>query len=175
MVVVGIVATSVRAGSTPASANMDSSLSCSSSPPPIPVTVTHAPSPARFMATLAAPPGRSFCQVARTTGTGASGEMRSTSPQMYLSSITSPTTNTRALRHPDSMRAIMSGKLVIIGYPRLRRPHALYRWQVRSIRTGCVRKECGLPVCAQRPSTERAGKHPQALPFARRSDQSWPP
>ena len=118
LVVVGMAATSVKAGSTPASASMDSNLSCSSSPPPNPATVTHAPSPARFMATLAAPPGRSFCQVARTTGTGASGEMRSTSPQMYLSSITSPTTSTRALRHPDSTRAIMSGKLAIIGCPR---------------------------------------------------------
>jgi len=57
---------------------------------------------------VAAPPGFSSRTVARTTGTGASGEMRSTSPQTYLSSITSPTTRTRTLFQPDSTRTTIS-------------------------------------------------------------------
>src|SRR5271165_5961749 len=41
----------------------------------------------------------SLCRVACTTGTGTSGEMRDTSPQMYLSSTMSPTTANRRRDH----------------------------------------------------------------------------
>src|SRR5204863_3738199 len=44
---------------------------------------------------LAAPPGMKLSRSNSTTGTGASGEMRETRPQMNWSSITSPMTSTR--------------------------------------------------------------------------------
>ena len=53
------------------------------------------PSAAMLCATLAAPPSRTCSDSNRTTGTGASGEMRVTRPTMKRSSITSPTTSTR--------------------------------------------------------------------------------
>jgi hypothetical protein len=43
-------------------------------------SVSDAPSAAALRATFAAPPGRSSLRAIFTTGTGASGEMRSTSP-----------------------------------------------------------------------------------------------
>ena len=49
----------------------------------------------RLRATLAAPPGMKLSRSNSTTGTGASGEMRETRPQMNWSSITSPMTSTR--------------------------------------------------------------------------------
>ena len=49
----------------------------------------------KLRATLAAPPGMKLSREKSTTGTGASGEMRDTPPQMNWSSITSPTTRTR--------------------------------------------------------------------------------
>ena len=49
----------------------------------------------RCARTLAAPPRRRLSAVTCTTGTGASGEMRSTVPQMKWSSIRSPATSTR--------------------------------------------------------------------------------
>jgi hypothetical protein len=45
-----------------------------------PTAATRAPSAATLRATLAAPPGRSSLRPTLTTGTGASGEMRATSP-----------------------------------------------------------------------------------------------
>ena len=51
----------------------------------------------RLRATFAAPPGMKLSRLNSTTGTGASGEMRDTPPQMNWSSITSPTTSTRVL------------------------------------------------------------------------------
>jgi hypothetical protein len=51
-----------------------------SSAPVTDSNVTGAPSAAALRATFAAPPGRSSLRAIRTTGTGASGEMRSTSP-----------------------------------------------------------------------------------------------
>src|SRR5215470_10575319 len=48
-----------------------------------------------FSATLAAPPGRCSAERVRTTGTGASGEIRAVSPNQYSSSIASPATSTR--------------------------------------------------------------------------------
>jgi len=50
----------------------------------------------RLRATLAAPPGMKLSRTKSTIGTGASGEIRATWPQMNWSSITSPTTRIRA-------------------------------------------------------------------------------
>src|SRR2546425_11059492 len=49
----------------------------------------------KLRATFAAPPGMKLSRSKSTTGTGASGEIRDTQPQMNWSSITSPTTTTR--------------------------------------------------------------------------------
>ena len=54
-----------------------------------------APSATRHFATFAAPPSMNSSRSTASTGTGASGEMRSTSPMMYASSVASPTTTTR--------------------------------------------------------------------------------
>src|SRR6185436_16776199 len=54
----------------------------------------------RLRATLAAPPGIEFSRSNSTTGTGASGEIRATRPQMNWSSMTSPTTSTRVWLAP---------------------------------------------------------------------------
>src|SRR5665213_1639485 len=54
--------------------------------------VTGDPREARLSATLAAPPIRCSLRSTITTGTGASGEIRSTWPHQYVSSITSPIT-----------------------------------------------------------------------------------
>src|ERR1035438_2776870 len=59
------------------------------------------------MATLAAPPGALVERTERSTGTGASGEMRSTSPQMERSSITSPITRMCNAANPLSTRERM--------------------------------------------------------------------
>src|ERR1700677_4187663 len=55
------------------------------------------------MATLAAPPGEFVVRTERSTGTGASGEMRSTCPQTERSSMTSPTTRMRKAANPLSI------------------------------------------------------------------------
>ena len=81
--------------STPAPLSNSPSSRCSTSSPQKPACVARAPSPTRFMATLAAPPGTRVVCMERSTGTGASGEIRSTVPHTYRSSITSPITNTR--------------------------------------------------------------------------------
>ena len=75
-----------------------SSLCAGSSSPTTVISITPGPSALTFNATFAAPPRRCSSRVTRTTGTGASGEIRSTSPNRYRSSIASPTTSTRALR-----------------------------------------------------------------------------
>src|SRR5689334_6270151 len=49
--------------------------------------------------TLAAPPRLKFSETTRSTGTGASGDNRSTSPQTKRSSIRSPTTSRRTARN----------------------------------------------------------------------------
>src|SRR5438270_10380738 len=61
----------------------------------------------RLRATLAAPPGMKLSFWNSTTGTGASGEMRETLPQMNSSSMTSPMTRTRWL----AKRAMMASAL----------------------------------------------------------------
>ena len=72
-----------RAGRTSRSRSASSSRSSVSAGSSSPVTessVARAPSAATLRATFAAPPGRSSVRAIFTTGTGASGEMRSTSP-----------------------------------------------------------------------------------------------
>ena len=56
---------------------------------------------ARLRATLAAPPGMKLSLSSCTTGTGASGEIRRTDPQMNSSSITSPTTRILVREAPE--------------------------------------------------------------------------
>ena len=66
-----------------------------SSSPTSPAKLTSHPSARRFRATLAAPPGRQSRSLALSTGTGASGLMRSTLPIRYWSTIRSPSTRMR--------------------------------------------------------------------------------
>src|SRR4029450_3262838 len=63
------------------------------------------PSEAMLWATFAAPPRRYSSRSNRTTGTGASGEMRSTRPIMNWSSMTSPMTVILRPANPDSRSA----------------------------------------------------------------------
>ena len=67
--------------STPAFVRRSLRCAPSASSPMAPTITGTAPSEARFMATLAAAPGMSLSEVTLTTGTGASGEMRFTSPR----------------------------------------------------------------------------------------------
>src|SRR5881394_1105312 len=67
-----------------------------SSRPMTPSKSAEAFSAVKLRATFAAPPGMKLSCSKSTTGTGASGEMRETQPQMNWSSITSPITSTRA-------------------------------------------------------------------------------
>ena len=57
-----------------------SKVEASASSPTQPAMRVVMPKFARLAATLAAPPALSFCCFNKTTGTGASGEMRCTSP-----------------------------------------------------------------------------------------------
>ena len=61
-------------------ASKRSSTRPASSTPTTDSKATRAPRAAQLRATLAAPPGRSSTRSTFTTGTGASGEMRDTSP-----------------------------------------------------------------------------------------------
>ena len=54
--------------------------SAASSAPTTPISITRAPRVATLRATLAAPPGMLAVRWRAITGTGASGEMRSTEP-----------------------------------------------------------------------------------------------
>ncbi len=74
-------------------------LSPAKSSPTKPTTHAFAPSATRFASTLAAPPRCVDSRRMSTTGTGASGEIRVTSPQRNSSSITSP--STMMLRSPS--------------------------------------------------------------------------
>ena len=67
-------------------------LSPAKSSPTTPITHACAPSASRLANTFAAPPRCVDSRLMSTTGTGASGEMRVTSPQRNSSSITSPST-----------------------------------------------------------------------------------
>src|SRR6185295_11474265 len=76
---------------TPAAASCSHNRSPAASAPIVPTSVARPPSTAMLFATLAAPPSRRCSDSNRTTGTGASGEMRVTRPTMKRSSMTSPT------------------------------------------------------------------------------------
>src|SRR5277367_2972202 len=101
--IVGCSATTIPEASTPAAVRIAVSWRISLSSPQKPAWVTLTPRPTRFMATLAAPPGELVVRTERSTGTGASGEMRSTSPQMERSSMTSPITRMRKAANPLSI------------------------------------------------------------------------
>src|SRR5881394_3963972 len=66
-----------------------------SSRPMTPSKSAEAFSAVKLRATFAAPPGMKLSRSKSTTGTGASGEIRDTQPQMNWWSITSPITSTR--------------------------------------------------------------------------------
>ena len=68
----------------PASAQSATSCSPAASSPTTVARSTTAPRVATFSATFAAPPGRAVVPVTRTTGTGASGQIRSASPSDVL-------------------------------------------------------------------------------------------
>src|SRR5690606_37552929 len=65
-----------------------------------------APKDWRLKSTLPAPPSRSSLLLTETTGTGASGEIRSTLPHTEESNITSPTTNTLNLLNDSKIFSI---------------------------------------------------------------------
>ena len=74
------------------------------------------PPPSAWMlaAAFAAPPSRQSCARTSSTGTGASGEIRETSPRRYSSSITSPTTTTR---QPRSWSTMVRSTCTYLGSP----------------------------------------------------------
>ena len=74
------------------------------SSPTRPRTSTWAPRATRLLTTLPAPPRVRVSRSTSTTATGASGEMRSTLPQRYSSSIKSPATRTLRLENPSRSR-----------------------------------------------------------------------
>ena len=77
---------------------------------PRPTSWQVAPMAATLAATLAAPPRADRCSRTVTTGTGASGESRSVSPIRYRSSIRSPMTTMRLVRHPlDELQDAVAG------------------------------------------------------------------
>src|SRR5688572_13299232 len=76
---------------TPVRPISDASRFPSSSWPTTPIVCTRPPIATMLLATFAAPPRRYSSRSYWTTGTGASGEMRSTRPTTKWSSITSPT------------------------------------------------------------------------------------
>jgi hypothetical protein len=78
------------------------------SSPSTPTTSTSACIAVRFAATLPAPPRRSSRRFAASTGIGASGEMRATSPVTYASRIRSPTMSTRG--RPRRARIVSSSR-----------------------------------------------------------------
>jgi len=67
-------------------------ISPSLSSPTTPISNGNAPSDFILFATFPAPPSFESSPSTSITGTGASGEILFTAPQIYLSSITSPTT-----------------------------------------------------------------------------------
>ena len=100
-----------RAGSVkrPSTATPSRTISCFSrwpglSSPTRPRTSTWAPRATRLLTTLPAPPRVRVSRSTSTTATGASGEMRSTFPQRYSSSIKSPATRTLRFENPSRSR-----------------------------------------------------------------------
>src|ERR1044071_9277700 len=81
--------------STPASSNFPSSSRPAESSPTTPTNRARAPSAARFIAQLAAPPGTVSVRSCRRIITGASRDTRLISPDTNWSAIRSPSTTTR--------------------------------------------------------------------------------
>ena len=83
--------------STPLFCSSEESVDPALSSPAIPQISAPPPKEATLLATLVAPPGIKLSELTRTTGTGASGEILSTLPQINSSKIKSPSTKTLAL------------------------------------------------------------------------------
>ena len=79
-----------KAAPMPPDSRIWTSASPSTSAPARPTMSQDSTKGTRFRATLAAPPGYTASRSTFTTGTGASGEMRDTRPQMKRSSMMSP-------------------------------------------------------------------------------------
>src|SRR5713226_8745706 len=93
LTVVGRAASTISLSArTPSSLKASRNRSAPASAPRTPMGVGVAPSVTRFDTTLPAPPSASVCLSTSTTGTGASGEILRTRPQINSSSITSPST-----------------------------------------------------------------------------------
>src|SRR5439155_584514 len=88
-------ATTTPSVPAPSARSAEASRFPAASSPTIPHAAARPPSAVTLLTTLPAPPGRSSSPVTCTTGTGASGEMRSTCPHTKRSSIKSPTTSAR--------------------------------------------------------------------------------
>src|SRR5215207_5446989 len=88
-------ATTTPEQSTPAPSNLPSSSRPGESSPTTPTMAARAPSAARFIAQLAAPPGTVSVRSCRRIITGASRDTRLISPDTNWSAIRSPSTKTR--------------------------------------------------------------------------------
>ncbi len=146
-----------------------------SSSPTTAASTACAASPATLAAVLAAPPGTKVRSCSSTTGTGASGEMRRTTPCRYSSSIASPTTSTRTRLSRASRRSCSAARLLM---PSPSNPPAPQRgWGASSppahpgddsrqqLRRGPVGRPPGGPGFAQAPN-RFAGRCASASPGA---------
>ena len=93
------------AGTMPSARSASRTRSPAASWPITPTSTASPPRARRLAATLPAPPRWKLWPVTSTTGTGASGEMRATLPQMNSSSMRSPRTSTRRPRMARSRRS----------------------------------------------------------------------
>ena len=114
-VIVGALATVTKSVSTCTECRLSLIDCAASSSPTKPTIFDFAPNAAIFSATFAAPPGRSSICLTLTIGTGASGEIRAAGPCQYLSSMTSPTTNTFACSYSGKVIFILSLSRAFIG------------------------------------------------------------
>ena len=124
LMVVGRVSWRIRsADATPRPAKAASISSAAVSSPVSAIRVTFPPNAATLRATLPAPPSMAVSLWMRRTGTGASGEIRATSPVMNRSSMTSPTQRTRAdaILETNSMRSLLMPSQVPTPIPRRHR------------------------------------------------------
>src|SRR5580658_7045403 len=114
----------------PLSPNNPSSVPPSASLPINERTLTLAPSEARFKATFPAPPIRYSVRSNATTGTGASGDIRSTCPHKYVSSITSPITPalSRSNCPNNCLKSVIKSDLPLRRPRPLRNGHIIQRY-----------------------------------------------
>ena len=106
-------ATTTPEQSTPAPFNLPSSSRPAESSPTTPTSAARAPSPARFMAQLAAPPGTVSVRSCRRIITGASRDTRLISPDTNWSAIKSPSTSTRRPPNARTSALIRSVSVLI--------------------------------------------------------------